>query len=202
MELYHSKYFIWTGERSKIRGPIENFYRFLDDAYAQLSARFGINLDHKTPIAVKIANSDDCKGGIAGGSGPEGLGFCAGEWAENHWCYGLLAQELCNYFTGEGISGGWPQSWWANGRSPFPIMISVEIMKQLAKEKLAIQRHCYFLTDPWYVRFHNLHHLHGFPLWHALFTTLRELKVDLSKIEEPAKTALIMSIIAFMKASE
>ena len=34
---------------------------------------------------------------------------------------------MVNLFSGEVVSGGWPVDWWANHRSPFPLMTAVEI---------------------------------------------------------------------------
>jgi hypothetical protein len=34
---------------------------------------------------------------------------------------------MINLFTGQVVSGGWPVDWWANHRSPFPLMTAVEI---------------------------------------------------------------------------
>jgi hypothetical protein len=216
VELYRSKYFVWNGDRTRIRGSIEPFYPFLDQVYECLRADFGFGVDHKLPITVKVQESESCPGGIGGSSGPEGLVFCAGNWAENHWCYGLLIQELVNYFTGEGVSGGWPNQiihiadhltkidegpykWWADNHSPFPILISVEVLKQLGKTAMSNQREAIFKNDFWYACFRKLHTGQGFNLWRALFALLREYKVDLNQYQEPTKSVLLMSMISFFK---
>jgi hypothetical protein len=196
-ELYRSKYFVWTGDPAKIKGIISPFYSFLDKAYLKLCDDFGFNLEANLPIKVTIDNSDECVGGTGGRTGGGELAYCAGVWADNHWCSGLVLHELVNLFTGEGVSGGWPTHWWVNGRSPFPVLISIEVMKQLGKTAQARERDCVFAKDVWYGYFKKLHKAKGWTLWRALFAYLREIDIDLSKIPEPQKSDLLMSLISF-----
>ena len=44
-----------------------------------------------------------------------------------YWAHILITHEMVNLFTGAVVSGGWPVDWWANHRSPFPLMTAVEI---------------------------------------------------------------------------
>ena len=44
-----------------------------------------------------------------------------------YWAHILITHEMVNLFTGQVVSGGWPVDWWANHRSPFPLMTAVEI---------------------------------------------------------------------------
>jgi hypothetical protein len=48
-----------------------------------------------------------------------------------YWAKAILTHEMVNSFTGEIVSGGWPRDWWADDRSPFPYVTSVEIEFQL-----------------------------------------------------------------------
>jgi hypothetical protein len=220
-ELYRSKYFVWTGDIMKVDGDVRPFFPFLDQAYQRLCAEFGFELT-KLPIPVELMPSNNCAGGISGYAGAGKLGYCAGSWGENHWCYGLVIQELCNLMTGDGVCGGWPFSWFASlphiyhvypmyssvmtldqqglpGRSPFPIMISVELLKLLGGTyyKLATDRDKAFDPDPWYRCFRTFHEKGGFTLWRNLFQFMRELGVDLSKFSDPEKSTMVMSMITF-----
>jgi len=202
-ELYRSEYFVWTGDPARIKGIINPFYSFLDKAYLNLCDDFGFDLEANLPIKVTIDNSDGCTGGVAGRTGGGELGYCAGVWADNHWCSGILVHELVNLFTGEGISGGWPTHWWASlpralpRRSPFPVLISIEVLRQLGKTAQAMERDRIFTGDVWYGYFKKLHKAKGWKLWQALFAYLREIDIDLSKIPEPQKSSMLMSLISF-----
>jgi hypothetical protein len=220
-ELYRSQWFVWTGDITKVAGDVRPFFPFLDQAYQRLCAEFGFELT-KLPIPVELVSSTNCAGGIGGYAGGGKLGYCAGSWAENHWCYGLVVQELCNLMTGDGVCGGWPFSWFASlphiydaypmygsvmtldqqglpGRSPFPIMVSVELLRLLGGTyyKLADDRDKAFASDPWYCRFRAFHRKRGFALWRELFQFMRELGVDLSKYQDPEKSAMTMAMITF-----
>lgn len=196
-ELYRSKYFVWTGDPAKIKGTINPFYAFLDKAYLKLCEDFNFNVDAILPISVTIADSERCIGGISGWTGDGKLGYCAGNWADNHFCSGTLLHELVNLFTGEGVSGGWPTHWWANDHSPFPVLISIELMKQLGKTTQANERDRIFASDVWYGCFKKLHRGKGWTLWKTFFGYLRERGIDLNKIEESQKSDLLMSLISF-----
>jgi hypothetical protein len=210
--LHESKYFTWQGNRDKINGPIEKFYDYLDHCYEALQYYFQVT--PKTPIVVTINDSSGCEGGISGSTWPGNLAYCAGNWDLNHWCYGLLAQELVNLFTGD-VSPGWPATWhptqsrkvkmdgevkwWADGHSPFPIMISVELMKLQGLTLQAQQHDDQFSSDAWFNDFKRIHATKGWAIWRRLFDHLRQNKVDLSKMDEESKTSFLMSLIMWFR---
>jgi len=44
-----------------------------------------------------------------------------------YWAHIIITHEMVNLCTGQVVGGGWPVDWWANHRSPFPLMTAVEI---------------------------------------------------------------------------
>jgi hypothetical protein len=88
----------------------------------------------RLPCKVIVRPSIDCGGGIAGATGNGELSYCAGTWDHNQFCYGILAHELCNLFTGECVSAAWPLEWWANHRSPFPTVAANEVIRKVEPE--------------------------------------------------------------------
>lgn len=169
----------------------------MDAVYQLLCDRF--QLAPPIPIQILIQPSSQCLGGISGSSSAAGLSFCAGNWADNHWCYGLLIQELVNLFTGQ--FGGWPTDWWANGQSPFPIQISTQTMFETGKTLQAQQHNSTFINDPWYARFRNLQNRYGWQLWRNLFNLFQTQHVDLHALAEPVKSSVVMSYLAFFEAT-
>lgn len=133
------------------------------------------------PINVVIRPSSECHGGISGATANGELSYCAGSWASNEFCYGILAHELCNFFTGERVSPGWPTAWWANHRSPFPTMIANQAMRKIVPE---YYRRWGDYNDPLVIMFENLYS--EYPgMFSRMFQKMRELNVDLRKFEEP-----------------
>lgn len=133
------------------------------------------------PIRVVIKPSYECQGGISGATGNGQLSYCAGKWDTNVFCYGILAHELCNLFTGELVSPGWPETWWANHRSPFPTVIANEALRKLIPE---YYKKWGDYNDPLVLMFDGIYREYPgvFP---TMFKKMRELGVDLSRYVEP-----------------
>jgi len=136
---------------------------------------------NRLPIRVAVRPSFECKGGIGGATGSGELSYCAGEWNSNQYCYGIIAHELCNLFTGEKVSSGWPTQWWANHRSPFPTMIANQALRKTVSQ---YYRAWGDYNDPLVVMFDRL--FGDFPgMFPKMFLTMRELRVSLQNLEEP-----------------
>ena len=91
---------------------------YLEQVYAVYKSHI-LQLEAKRlPIPVIIRPSVECEAGITGVTWNGELNYCAGQWASNEFCYGVLAHELCNLLTAEGVSPGWPTAWWANHQIP------------------------------------------------------------------------------------
>lgn len=136
---------------------------------------------NRLPIRVTVRSSSECQGGISGGTANGELSYCAGSWASNGFCYGILAHELCNLFTGESVSRGWPTAWWANHRSPFPTMIANQALRKLVPE---YYRRWGDYDDPLVAMFEKFYD--EYPgLFPKMFEKMRELRVNLSRYKEP-----------------
>jgi hypothetical protein len=136
---------------------------------------------NRLPIRVIIKPSSECQGGISGATGNGELSYCAGTWASNEFCYGILAHELCNLFTGERVSSGWPTGWWANHRSPFPTMIANQAIRKSVPE---YYRRWGDYNDPLVVMFERFYNQYP-GIFPKMFQKMSELKVNLSRFQEP-----------------
>ncbi len=104
-----------------------------------------------------------------------------GSGAVTSTCYGIIAHELCNLFTGEKVSPGWPTEWWANHRSPFPTMIANQAMKKTVSQ---FYRAWGNYNDPLVVMFDRLFSdFRG--MFPRMFQKMRELGVSISNLQDP-----------------
>jgi hypothetical protein len=98
---------------------------------------------YRTQIAGYYNYADNTGGGFAAGDIGEihtitgkpapGIG-CAydafinvANGIKGYWAYVFITHEMVNMFSGDVVSGGWPVDWWADDRSPFPMMTAIEI---------------------------------------------------------------------------
>ena len=135
----------------------------------------------RLPVQVVVRSSISCTGGISGAAAGGALSYCAGEWASNAYCFGILAHELCNLFTGECVSEGWPTAWWANHRSPFPTMAANEVINKLAS---SYYRMWGDYNDPLVLMFDRMQKQHPH-MFAKMFQKMRELGVRLGGLDEP-----------------
>lgn len=136
---------------------------------------------NRLPIRVTVRASSGCQGGIAGATGNGELSYCAGQWGGNQFCYGILAHELCNLFTGEKVSPGWPVEWWANHRSPFPTVIANMALRSTVPQFYRMWGN---YSDPLVVMFDRLcNDFQG--MFPRMFQKMRELRVTITGLQDP-----------------
>ena len=87
-----------------------------------------------------------------------------------YWAHILITHEMVNLFTGSEVSGGWPVDWWANHRSPFPLMTAVEIEYALVPE-MAVFHDRQGRGDPLVVMFRRLKDQYGWSMFRKAFRT-------------------------------
>lgn len=188
-----SEHFEWSA--AEARSKIVNVDWIMKKGIAFLESTYLVYKDHilmigdakQLPIQVVVKPSYECQGGVGGGTGNGRLSYCAGKWDTNVFCYGILAHELCNLFTGELVSPGWPEAWWANHRSPFPTVIANEALRRLVPE--------YYMkwgdhNDPLVLMFHNIYK--DYPgVFPKMFQKMIELGVTLTKYGEPELSHVI-----------
>jgi len=122
------------------KADIEAMYDYADKAFAALENAWGLKpKESKYSLFVW----DKTGGGFAAGdigevhtiTGKESPGvacsydafFNVAHGIKGYWAPVLITHEMVNLFTGQIVSGGWPRDWWADDRSPFPYVTSVEI---------------------------------------------------------------------------
>lgn len=158
-----------------------NAVPYLEEAYKLYRDKiFQVGDLLRLPVRVTVRASSTCSGGIAGATGDGNLSYCAGEWNSNQHCYGIITHELCNLFTGECVSSGWPVAWWANHRSPFPTMIANEVMSILVPKYYRMWGD---YNEPLVQMFERLYKTYP-GLFPGMFQKMRELRVTLSEFED------------------
>lgn len=153
---------------------------------------------NRLPIRVVVKPSYECQGGIGGATANGELSYCAGNWGTNVFCFGILAHELCNLFTGERVSPGWPETWWANHRSPFPTMIANEALRKLVPE---YYRKWGDYNDPLVLMFERIYSDYSgvFP---KMLHKMMELGVELSRYREPELSHVIYYFMFYATGSK
>ena len=91
---------------------------------------------------------------------------------KNRWCLVIVAQELTNLFTGS-VSTGWPTDWWANHRSPYPIMVAVEVVRDLGYIQESKDYDEEFKNDPLYVWHRNMKRTYGWDLYRNMLSAVK-----------------------------
>ncbi len=87
-----------------------------------------------------------------------------------YWAHILITHEMVNLFTGEVVSGGWPVDWWANHRSPFPLMTAVAIEYALVPQ-MAVFHERQGREDPLVRMFQQLKDQYGWSMFRKAFRT-------------------------------
>jgi hypothetical protein len=93
---------------------------------------------------------------------------------KSYWAYVLITHEMVNMFTGEVVSGGWPVDWWANHRSPFPMMTAVEIEYDLVPHVAVFHDRLQARKDRLVMMFRRLKDQFGWAMFRKAFRTARE----------------------------
>jgi len=136
----HWTWYARTDQFDAHKADIEAMYDYADKAFEALEAAWGMKAkESKYSLFVW----DKTGGGFAAGdigevhaiTGKESPGVaCSYDAFSNvahgikgYWAPVLVTHEMVNLFTGSIVSGGWPRDWWADDRSPFPYVTSVEI---------------------------------------------------------------------------
>jgi hypothetical protein len=192
--VYEGSYFRWLADPAATRGDISWGYVYMDSVYRLYVDLFGFGLDG-LPREITIDPSDSCPGGIGGWASGGNLGFCAGDWGFNHYCAGILGHELANTFTGR-VTGCWPVEWWADHRSPLPLLASTVAMRMLGYGEMADEREAGVMGDPLYVMFRNWHERYCFDIYNRTFGKMMEEGIDLCSFTEPDVTC---AVIAFLE---
>ena len=142
-KIHEGKHWTWFARQDQFRthkADIAALYDYADQAFDKLCESWGLRPPRDRYTLLVMARPG---GGFAAGdigevraiTGRESPGIgCAYDAFFNtangikaYWAHILITHEMVNLFTGQVVSGGWPVDWWANHRSPFPLMTAVEI---------------------------------------------------------------------------
>jgi hypothetical protein len=142
-KFHQGRHWNWYARQDQFRthrADIEAVYDYADKAFDKLCEAWGFMPPSERYALLVMARPG---GGFATGDVSEvraitgkrspgiGCAYDAFSGTANgikaYWAHVLITHEMVNLFTGELVSGGWPVDWWANHRSPFPLMTAIQI---------------------------------------------------------------------------
>jgi hypothetical protein len=185
-EIYRSAHWIWFANAtiySQYRAYIDPLLNWPETSYGQIGGWLGLNLPPGSFDGGRRAIYVDSNPGYFGwtSNGNIGIGFQVFKDFPD-WPWVVIPQETTNMFTGEGVTGGWPTDWWADGRSPFPAMVAVQVEKAYNDSYFA-GHDAADSQDPQYVMFRDqLLGKFGWPLFQTAFTLMIMNGVNLANI--------------------
>lgn len=91
---------------------------------------------------------------------------------KGYWAPVLITHEMVNLFTSQLVPGGWPVDWWANHRSPFPLMTAIEVESALLPAVAAVHNK-EGRADPLVRMFQHLKDQYGWAMFRKAFRTAR-----------------------------
>ena len=179
----HWTWFARADQFKQHKADIAALYDYADKAFDKLCESWGIKPPRDKYTLLVIARTG---GGFATGNISEaqaitgkespGIGcsydafFGSANGIKAYWAHILITHEMVNLFTGQVVSGGWPVDWWANHRSPFPLMTAVEIEYSLVPQ-MAVFHERQGREDPLVVMFLRLKDQFGWAMFRKAFRT-------------------------------
>ena len=165
------------------KADIAALYDYADKAFDKLCDSWGLRPPQERYVLLVMPRPG---GGFAAGDVGEaraitgkrspGIGcsydafFNTAHGIKAYWAHILITHEMVNLFTGQVVSGGWPVDWWANHRSPFPLMTAVQIEYALVPE-MAIFHERDGRKDPLVGMFMHLKDQFGWAMFRKAFRT-------------------------------
>ncbi len=203
VKIHEGKYWVWFAREDQFeryRQDIERFYDYADKAFEYLCNAWGLKPpQEKYALFVwpktggGFATGDIAEVHQVTGKPSPGIGvsydafFNVVHGIRGYWGYVLITHEMVNLFTGQIVSGGWPVDWWANHRSPFPLVTAVQIEYALVPE-VAIHHAKQINADPLCQMFLRLKDQYGWHLFRKAFKLAIEDGINWERIgENPSK---------------
>ena len=180
---------------SDVPNDISWFHIYIEGVYDQIKAKFEHEPSSYLPIRYVVKRG--VPGSIRGWTASGEIGVEAGDFVQNRWCLVISAQELVNLFTGS-ICSGWPTDWWANHRSPFPIMVAVEVVRDLGYLQEANEYDAEFEKDPLYMWHKKVKGTLGWSLYRKMFSAMREDGIQLDRIGSNPSRIRTNYVLAYM----
>jgi hypothetical protein len=132
-QIYVTAHWVWFADPTiynQTKNYIDPYLNWPETSYNQIAQWLGLSLPPGQFTGGRRAIYVDSNPGYfawaAGGN--IGIGYQVFS-AIPDWPWVVIPHETANMFTGEGVSGGWPSDWWADGQSPFPAMVAVQVEK-------------------------------------------------------------------------
>jgi hypothetical protein len=185
-KIHDGKHWTWYARSDQFqqeKADIEALYGYADKAFDTLCEAWGFQ-PPKPRYALLVM--DRPGGGFAAGDISEvrritgerspgiGCSYDAFSGTANgikaYWTHILITHEMVNLFTGQIVSGGWPVDWWANHRSPFPLMTAVQIEYALVP-RMAVFHERQGRRDPLVGMFLRLKDQYGWSMFRKAFRT-------------------------------
>jgi hypothetical protein len=183
-KIHEGKHWTWYAREDQFnneKSDIEALYGYADRAFDKLCEAWGLK-PPRDRYALLVM--DRPGGGFAAGDIGEvraitgrpspgiGCAYDAFSGSANgikaYWAHILITHEMVNMFTGEAVSPGWPVDWWANHRSPFPLMTAIEIEYALVPE-MAVHHEKQGREDPLVGMFLHLKDQYGWAMFRKAF---------------------------------
>ena len=149
VRIHEGEHWVWYARQDQFdahRQDIERYFDYADRAFEHLAASWGLKPPQKKYTLLVWPKTG---GGFAGdvravravtGKRAPGIGvsydafFNVANGIKGYWGHVLITHEMVNLFTAAVVSPGWPVDWWANHKSPFPLMTAVQIEYALVPE--------------------------------------------------------------------
>jgi hypothetical protein len=195
IQIHEGKHWIWYARQDQFKEhakDIERYYEYADRAFAYLTEAWHVKLPReKYALLVRPVPGGGFAAGDIGevhqltGKPAPGIGVSYDAFSNDFdgikggWGYVLITHEMVNVFTGEMVPGGWPLDWWANHKSPFPLMTAVQIESALVPA-VAI-RHAKQQDTPLGRMFLGLKERFGWVLFRRAFAAAKEDGIDWSR---------------------
>ena len=183
-KIHEGKHWTWYARQDQFndhKADIQALYDYADKAFDKLCEAWGVK-PARNKYALLVM--DRPGGGFATGDIGEvhaitgrqspGIGcaydafFGTANGIKGYWAHILITHEMVNAFTGDIVGGGWPVDWWANHRSPFPLMTAVEIEYSLVPN-MAVFHEQQGRHDPLVRMFMHLKDQYGWAMFRKAF---------------------------------
>ncbi len=188
-KIHEGKHWTWYAPQDQFRrhkADIAALYDYADKAFEKLCESWGLRPSKDRYTLLVMARTG---GGFAAGNisevraitGKESPGIgCAydafsgsAHGIKAYWAHIVITHEMVNLFTGQVVGGGWPVDWWANHRSPFPLMTAVEIEYALVPQ-MAVFHERQGREDPLVGMFLHLKDQFGWAMFRKAFRTAKD----------------------------
>jgi len=193
IEIYRTDHWIWFSDPTiydQNRAYIDPLLNWPETSYIQIAQWLALTLPPGSFDGGRRAIFVDPNSGYFGWAGGGNIGLGYQDFKDiPDWPWVVIPHETTNMFTGEGVTGGWPTDWWADGRSPFPAMVAVNVEKAYNvsywQQHDAADSH-----DPQYAMFRDLLQAkYDWTLFQIAFANMRNDGVNLANIHSEFESA-------------